>query len=138
MIRIFLHIFTTADRELHIPVIKGYHLGQSKSQIWICCLSVWDKMLTRYTFQNSYRKVKNGFFIFPKTKVYSIRIWKSSLKMKWLRNFPPFFVTQVFDLLGFTLTGIYKIEKKEHNKKLWDKLCFANLIFWLLVNYQVF
>ena len=46
------------------------------------------------------------------------RIWKSSLKMKWLRNFPPFFVTQVFDLLGFTLTGIYKIEKKEHNKKL--------------------
>ena len=67
---------------------------------------------------DSYTKVKNGFFIFPKTKVYSIRIWKSSLKMKWLRNFPPFFVTQVFDLLGFTLTGIYKIEKKEHNKKL--------------------
>ena len=106
------------------PYSRNKRLSFRKKQI-----TNMTKNLTRYTFQKSYRKGKNGFFIFPKTKVYSIRIWKSSLKMKWLRNFPPFFVTQVFDLLGFTLTGIYKIEKKEHNKKLWDKLCFANLIF---------
>ena len=42
MIRIFLHIFTTADRELNIRVIKGYHLEQSKSQIWIYVFSHFE------------------------------------------------------------------------------------------------
>ena len=42
MIRIFLHIFTTADRELHIRIIKGYHLEQSKSQIWIYVFSHFE------------------------------------------------------------------------------------------------
>ena len=73
----------------------------------------------RYVFQIPIERSKMAFSFYQKQKCTVLsRIWKSSLKMKWLRNFPPFFATQVFDLLGFTLTGIYKNEKKEHSKKL--------------------
>ena len=107
------------------PYSRNKRLSFRKKQI-----TNMTKNLTRYTFQKSYRKGKNGFFIFPKTKVYSIRIWKSSLKMKWLRNFPPFFVTQVFDLVGVHSHRYLQNWKKEHITELMRWTLYWWTLYW--------